>query len=154
VIARYETLSGKTDGYQMAFPDPGFQWLRDKLDVKIECFASPLNCWNQRICSVARDTDSFFGSLGNFFLFEGFTGGRLTAEDPGQPVKGGSFEANPPFVESVMNDMAKRIEYILTTYKEYPFSFAVIVPAWTDCEGDKRFCVIVCVMLGDAWTNI
>ncbi len=154
MIARYETLSGKTDGYQMAFPDPGFQWLRDKLDVKIECFASPLNCWNQRICSVARDTDSFFGSLGNFFLFEGFTGGRLTAEDPGQPVKGGSFEANPPFVESVMNDMAKRIEYILTTYKEYPFSFAVIVPAWTDCEGDKRFCVIVCVMLGDAWTNI
>jgi phosphorylated CTD-interacting factor 1 len=71
VIARYETLSGTSDGYQMAFPDAGFQWLRDRMGVTMECFASPLNCWNQRFCSVARDTDRFFGSQGNFFKFEG-----------------------------------------------------------------------------------
>lgn len=138
MISRYETLSGATDGYQMAFPDPGFQWLRNKMGVKVECFASPLNCWNQRICSVARDTDQFFGSLGNFFLFEGYTGGVVTEGDEGEPVRGGSFEANPPFVESVMNDMAKRIEYLLSKYAEYPFSVTVIVPAWTDCEGKVR----------------
>jgi hypothetical protein len=63
-----------SEGYQMAFPDSGFQWLRDHVGVKIECFASPLNCWNQRFCSVARDTDRFFGSLGNFFLFDRPTG--------------------------------------------------------------------------------
>ncbi len=78
------------------------------------------------------DTDSFFGSLGNFFLFEGYLGGRLTAG----ANQRGSFEVNPPFVESVMNDMTKRIEYLLVKYKEYPFSFAVIVPAWTDCKGE------------------
>eukprot|EP01038_Epipyxis_sp_PR26KG_P014659 gene14659-19694_t len=133
VIARYETLSGNSDGYQMAFPNNGFQWLRDKLAVTVECFASPLNCWNQRFCSVARDTDRFFGSLGNFFLFEGHTG-KLGFDNFGLEL-GGSFEANPPFVESIMNQMAYRIEYLLNTFSNAPFSFVVIVPAWVDCEG-------------------
>lgn len=113
----------------MAFPDYGFQWLRDRVGVRAECFASPLNCWNERFCSVARDTDRFFGSMGNFFSFDlSQTVSRLSAEH-------GSFEANPPFVESVMNDMAKRIQTILTTVQSIPLSFTVIVPAWTDCEG-------------------
>ena len=120
----------------MAFPDNGFQWLRDVMGVKIECFASPLNCWNQRFCSVARDTDRFFGSLGNFFVFNG-QAGVLTEEDSGIPL-GGSFEANPPFVEAIMNDMAVRIDYLLETYPDAPFSIIVVVPAWYDCEGVKR----------------
>jgi hypothetical protein len=119
----------------MAFPDAGFNWLRENVGVKIECFASPLNCWNQRICSVAIDTDIYFGSLGNFFLFDGNRSiGNLTEDDVGLSL-GGSFEANPPFVESIMNSMAKRIEYVLSNYSNVPFSFSVIVPAWTDCEG-------------------
>lgn len=137
VLSRYDSLSGSSDGYQMAFPHKGFQWLRDNVGVKIECFASPLNCWNQRIFSVARDTDQFFGSCGNFFLFDGSVGlGQLTETDIGEPL-GGSFEANPPFVESIMNQMAHKIEQILTKFEkgDVPFSFSVIVPAWTDCEG-------------------
>jgi len=138
VIHRYESLSGASDGYQMAFPHSGFQWLRDNVGVEIECFASPLNCWNQRMCSVARDTDQFFGSMGNFFLFDGSCAtGKVSATNMGLP-QGGSFEANPPFVESVMNRMAHHIEKILTSFAnrdDVPFSFSVIVPAWTDCEG-------------------
>ena len=138
VIHRYESLSGASDGYQMAFPQSGFQWLRDNVGVEIECFASPLNCWNQRICSVARDTDQAFGSMGNFFLFDGNRAtGKVSASDLGLPL-GGSFEANPPFVESVMNRMAHHIEKILTNFAnrdDVPFSFSVIVPAWMDCEG-------------------
>ena len=138
VLARYESLSGASDGYQMAFPHTGFQWLRDNVGVHIECFASPLNCWNQRICSVARDTDQFFGSMGNFFLFDGRSPTGIVGSGlPGLPL-GGSFEANPPFVESVMNQMAHHIEKILTRFEhneDVPFSFSVIVPAWTDCEG-------------------
>lgn len=126
MLARYETLSGKSDGYQMAFPDIGFQFLRDRFDVQTECFASPLNCWNSSFCSIARDTDQFFGSLGNFFCFEGERKGRLV---------GGSFEANPPFVEAVMNQMADRIFYLLRSHPDIPFSFIVIVPAWADCQG-------------------
>lgn len=117
----------------MAFPNEGFKFLRDRFGVTVECFASPLNCWNQRICSVARDTDRFFGSLGNFFRFEGKTG-RVTEEDPGLEL-GGSFEANPPFVEAIMNEMAERIEYLLTRYSHAPFSVIVVVPAWADCKG-------------------
>ncbi|CAM9591721.1 unnamed protein product, partial [Sphacelaria rigidula] len=44
VLARYETLSATSDGYQMAFPASGFRLLRQLLDVDCECFASPLNC--------------------------------------------------------------------------------------------------------------
>lgn len=135
MIQRYESLSGKSDGYQMAFPNIGFQYLKNNFYVKTECFASPLNCFNSRFCSVAKDTDQFFGSLGNFFLFEGSTG-RLTEDDDGLP-EGGSFEANPPFVEAIMNEMADRIFYLLRKYNgKAPLSFIVIVPAWKDCRGN------------------
>ncbi len=43
--------------------------------------------------------------------------------------------ANPPFVESIMNQLAHRIQYLLDRYPDAPFSVVVIVPAWTDCEG-------------------
>jgi hypothetical protein len=93
-----------------------------------------LNCFNQRFCSVARDTDQFFGSLGNFFTFNGVTG-KLSEDDEGLPL-GGSFEANPPFVEAIMNEMSDRIHEILLKYNSVaPFSFIVIVPAWDDCRG-------------------
>lgn len=135
VIARYELLSGSSDGYQMAFPDVGFRWLRDRMGVTAECFASPLNCWNGRFCSVARDTDRFFGSMGNFFHFSGVIPPSLDA--PQDTEGGGSFEANPPFVESIMNEMAAKIERMLSSSERWPVSFVVIVPAWTDCLGIK-----------------
>ena len=131
MVARYETLSGASDGYQMAFPKSGFQWLRDHMGVTVECFASPLNVWNQRFCSVSVGTDRFFGSLGNFFAFSGIipvTGHEIDGSD------GGSFEANPPFVESVMEHMARKMEILLNLYREspVPYSFIVIVPGWDD----------------------
>lgn len=108
----------------MAFPSSGFQWLRDNMGVTAECFASPLNAWNERFCSVAFDTDRYFGSMGNFFCFHGLE----------QPWEGGSYEANPPFVESVMEHMARRIELVLDLYRhsKTPISFTVIVPGWDD----------------------
>ena len=109
----------------MAFPSSGFRWLNANLGVSAECFASPLNAWNERFCSVAYDTDRFFGSMGNFFCYHG---------DTEQPWRGGSFEANPPFVESVMEHMARRIELLLDIYHDadLPLSFTVIVPGWDD----------------------
>jgi hypothetical protein len=80
---------------------------------------------------VAQDTDQFFGGQGNFFDFDQFE-------------EGGSFEANPPFVEATMDRMADRIEWILETHSNVPLSFVVIVPAWTNCHAidlmtDSRF---------------
>ena len=133
VLGRYELLSGSSDGYQMAFPDVGFHWLRHRMGVTAECFASPLNCWNDRFCSVSRDTDRFFGSMGNFFHFCGLVPPSL--DGPIDAQGGGSFEANPPFVESIMNEMAAKIEALLSAAGSRPLSFVVIVPAWTGCLG-------------------
>jgi hypothetical protein len=61
--------------------------------------------------------------------------GKLSEDDEGLPL-GGSFEANPPFVEAIMNEMSDRIHEILLKYNSVaPFSFIVIVPAWDDCRG-------------------
>lgn len=116
VIMRYETISSYNDGYQMAFPNRGFELLRSMVGVTAECFASPLNVTLDQYCSVAYDTDRFFGSCGSFWKFDG---------------ESGSYEANPPFTEEIMERMAKHILHILTTHEE-PFSFAVIIPAWMD----------------------
>ena len=43
-------------------------------------------------------------------------------------MRGASFEANPPFVESIMNEMATRIETLLQGTMA-PMSFVVVVPA-------------------------
>lgn len=116
VLSRYETLSGSSDGYQMAFPASGFRLLRQLVSVDCECFASPLNCTLKRFCSVAYDTDKFFGSEGNFFLSN---------------YQEGSFEANPPFVEEVMERMVDHMHHLLQ-YATGPMSFAIIVPGWND----------------------
>ena len=43
----------------------------------------------------------------------------------------GSFEANPPFVEEVMERMVDHIHHLLERARG-PMSFAVIVPGWDD----------------------
>ena len=49
---------------------------------------------------------------------------------------GGSYEANPPFVEEVMENMARRIIFLLGVHEKRgtPLSFVVIVPGWHDDE--------------------
>lgn len=119
----------------MAFPDHGFAWLRQEMGVTCECFASPLNCYNSSFFSIARDVDRFFGSRGNFFCFRGTSVPISPLPLNGVPITGGSFEANPPFVESIMAEMAKNIELVLAS-NNAPFSFVIIIPGWDDdgCE--------------------
>ncbi|RYH05169.1 hypothetical protein EON65_45425, partial [archaeon] len=91
--------------------------------------------YNGRFCSIARDTDQYFGSLGNFFCYEGEVSRRYNTTGEDYITRGGSFEANPPFVEAVMNEMSDRIMHLLSKYPRSPFSFIVIVPGWSDCKG-------------------
>jgi phosphorylated CTD-interacting factor 1 len=112
----------------MAFPSYGFQWLRDNLGVEFECFSSPLNCWCDKYFSVAMDTDQHFGSLGNFFLFD-INGIKR------DHFAGGSFEVNPPFVDSIMTRTVHHILYLLSNCDPWiPLSFTIILPAWIGCE--------------------
>ena len=114
LLARYSVLEGY--GWQAAIAQPVLAALNKNFGVTVECFSSPLNNYLPTYCSFFPDTDAAFGSVGSFFDFQPFEG---------------SFEANPPFVASLMVLMVSRMDVLLTTATG-PMSFAVVVPAW--CE--------------------
>ena len=113
---RYYFLSGGRSGLQDAVPIDVMNYLTNKIDVKIECFASPLNATLPVYCSMFKDSDKAFGSVGSFFDFN--------------PTEG-SFEANPPFTESIMTRMCCHIIKLLNN-STGPMSFTIIIPHWTD----------------------
>lgn len=117
LLCRYTTFSAP--GYHAAIPVKVFDVLIKYLKVEHEIFASPLNRTLESYTSAYPDVDKYFGSKGDFFhvypkLFE----------------NGGSFEANPPFLEEYMTAFALIAVHYLS--KDIPLSFVVIVPAWTD----------------------
>uniref|UniRef100_A0A3P8PWD4 mRNA (2'-O-methyladenosine-N(6)-)-methyltransferase n=1 Tax=Astatotilapia calliptera TaxID=8154 RepID=A0A3P8PWD4_ASTCA len=120
LLKRYQVMFGsganEGSGLQGALPVLVFQTLNRQFGVSFECFASPLNCYFKQFCSAFPDTDGFFGSRGPFLSF--------------CPVSG-SFEANPPFCEELMDAMVTHFEDLLDQSSE-PLSFIVFVPEWRD----------------------
>ena len=122
VLSRYETFfrnsTLRNEGYGMqgALPNYTFKELNKEFNVKQEMFASPLNCYFSKYCSAFADTDVYFGSCGSFFDYE--------------PIEG-SFQANPPFTEEVIERMAIRIDKLLEK-TDLPLSFIVFIPEWLD----------------------
>jgi phosphorylated CTD-interacting factor 1 len=119
LLIRYETLNAPM--YQCSCTKKTFDVMSQQFGVTKECFASPFNKNAEIYWSAFPDTDSFFGSQGDFF-----TGIRSLQQ------QGGSFYANPPFVEEVIHVLRKRIEEMLTF--DSPVSFIVVLPSWTDDE--------------------
>ena len=120
LLVRYEALAG--GGYQAALNGASFSALQEHWGVEMECFASPLNCRFRRYCSAFPDTDVWFGSSGSFFEFS---------------PSSGSFEANPPFVPSVVEAMTKHMQRLLSAAEERgdALSFIVVIPTWQHTEG-------------------
>ncbi|XP_013883113.1 mRNA (2'-O-methyladenosine-N(6)-)-methyltransferase [Austrofundulus limnaeus] len=120
LLKRYQVMFGSSanegTGLQGALPVSVFEALNRQFGVTFECFASPLNCYFKQFCSAFPDIDSFFGSRGPFLSFS--------------PVSG-SFEANPPFCEELMDAMVTHFEDLLDQSSE-PLSFIVFVPEWRD----------------------
>uniref|UniRef100_A0A669EX09 mRNA (2'-O-methyladenosine-N(6)-)-methyltransferase n=1 Tax=Oreochromis niloticus TaxID=8128 RepID=A0A669EX09_ORENI len=120
LLKRYQVMFGsganEGSGLQGALPVSVFETLNRQFGVSFECFASPLNCYFKQFCSAFPDTDGFFGSRGPFLSF--------------CPVSG-SFEANPPFCEELMDAMVTHFEDLLDQSSE-PLSFIVFVPEWRD----------------------
>lgn len=117
LLCRYQTLPGS--GYHAGITEKSFKVLVKYLRVNHEIFASPFNRTLENYTSAYPDTDIPFGSKGNFFeiysdLFK----------------DGGSFEANPPFLEEHMAAFALIVINVLSN--PVPLSFVVIVPAWID----------------------
>ncbi|XP_013792138.1 phosphorylated CTD-interacting factor 1-like, partial [Limulus polyphemus] len=120
MLKRYQTFIGSNPneghGTQVALPVTVFDCLHKQFGVTFECFASPLNCYFRQYCSAFPDTDSFFGSRGHILRF--------------YPVSG-SFEANPPFCEELMEAVIDHFERLLSESQE-PLSFIVFLPEWRD----------------------
>ena len=123
LLARYYSIQGP--GFQAACPERVFDVLHSCLDVQHECFASPLNCYYGSFCSAFLDVDGPFGTSGSFWDF--------------YPEKGGSFQANPPFVHHVMVAMVDKMESLLLSL-DVPFSFVVIVPVWLEESSYQSMC--------------
>lgn len=120
LLRRYSTLFGSqpSEGVSLqgALPISVFECLHRVFGVTFECFASPLNCYFRQYCSAFADTDGYFGSRGPILKF--------------YPVSG-SFEANPPFCEELMESMVDHFECLLSESPE-PLSFIVFIPEWRD----------------------
>ncbi|XP_037535640.1 mRNA (2'-O-methyladenosine-N(6)-)-methyltransferase [Nematolebias whitei] len=120
LLKRYQVMFGggsnEGTGLQGALPVSVFEVLNRQFGVTFECFASPLNCYFKQFCSAFPDIDSFFGSRGPFLSFS--------------PISG-SFEANPPFCEELMDAMVTHFEDLLDQSSE-PLSFIIFVPEWRD----------------------
>jgi phosphorylated CTD-interacting factor 1 len=140
LLQRYESIGGT--GYQASAPKAVFDCLREEFGVDHECFASPMNCTLPSWGSAFKDTDCFFGSHGSFFDLNNRNWSA-----------GGSFEANPPFVEESMQMMCDCIHQVLQENEErnVKTSFVVVVPCWTDERAhetmrESRFCKRVMIL--------
>lgn len=120
LMKRYQTYFGITSneghGTQAALPVSVFKCLNEHFGVTFECFASPLNCYFRQYCSAFPDTDCFFGSRGPVLEFK--------------PLSG-SFEANPPFCEELMEAFVCRCNKMLTETND-PLSFVVFMAEWRE----------------------
>ncbi|XP_046385814.1 mRNA (2'-O-methyladenosine-N(6)-)-methyltransferase [Ischnura elegans] len=99
---------------QASLPTAVFECLHRAFGVTFECFASPLNCYFRQYCSAFPDTDSYFGSRGPIL--------ELSAVS-------GSFEANGPWCEELLEESVKHFERLLAASHE-PLSFVIFLPDW------------------------
>ena len=65
--------------------------------------------------SAFPDVDGYFGSLGSFFDLK---------------ITSGSYQANPPFTQPIMQRFCDRVETALRDPSVGPLSFTIIVPEW------------------------
>jgi len=144
MMSRYNALSAH--GMQAALPEKVFGYLHDALGCEFECFASPLNARYAKFCSAFYDTDTCFGSIGDFFTATAMKPGPSPNEGALRQwmmKSGGSFEMNPPFIESMMRTMAGRVEEILEqstreSQGKVPLSFAIFLPGWKESEAFQK----------------
>jgi phosphorylated CTD-interacting factor 1 len=125
VLARYASMQGthyKSGNMQASIPPAVFDALYERFDVTHEMFASPLNARCDTFCSASDATDRAFGSKGSAFDFLPYAG---------------SYEANPPFDESVIAALGSHLERVLSASKA-PLSFCVIIPRWTESQAWLR----------------
>uniref|UniRef100_A0A7S1F9N7 PCIF1 WW domain-containing protein n=1 Tax=Noctiluca scintillans TaxID=2966 RepID=A0A7S1F9N7_NOCSC len=130
LLCRYDAMCGpgpkEGGGFHSAVPYSVFDAISEVAGVGVESFASPLltrgGKW--KYCSCFGDLDVYFGSLGSFFD---------TTIAP--ETIGGTFEANPPFTEAVVEPLVEKVLGSLAQASSTgtPLQFFVVLPAGA-CE--------------------
>ncbi|KAL3937987.1 MAG: hypothetical protein SGBAC_007008 [Bacillariaceae sp.] len=121
MLCRYDMLQGA--GLQAGVPGSIMDALLDKLDCRMECFASPLNCRYETFAS-AFDLDVLFGSRSSFFHLN--------------DLPSGCYQANPPFCDGVIGALSRKMEFLLRNAESDPLMFVVFVPAWKDSKSYQQ----------------
>lgn len=113
----YNLLDGK--GLQWSIPNQVMMILKNQLNCKTELFASPLNHSLENYYSLFQ-FDKLFGSRGNFF----------TA--PNSDFKTGTFQVNPPFIDSLFTKTTVKILKLLKIADDNnsALTFIYIMPNW------------------------
>lgn len=113
LLKRYQSFYDKNEGLpsQNSLALSVFGALNKHFGVTFECFASPLNCYFRQYCSIFPDTDGYFGSRGSILNF--------------YPISG-SFQANPPDSEDLINATITHFEKLLENSME-PLSFIIFI---------------------------
>jgi hypothetical protein len=151
MFLRYSTLIN--NGQQWALPHAQFKHLAEHYGINHEGFASPLNSGllslntNGKFCSIFKDTDEVFGSIGSFFDQTMYTDpvdliglGKLNIEEKEkvkEPISPKHWVLNPPFIISVMGRTTDKILREMKAASDLKVEVMVvyILPSWTDFDG-------------------
>jgi len=128
MLLRYASMHGR--GNQWSISKKTYDLLYE-FGFKNEAFASPINSKlmgrdETNFCSLFKDTDEVFGSIGNFFEVD------LSKYTEAWVV-------NPPFVESILTQTAHHILNYVSKHESTGDNgneglFLMIVPSWTDMK--------------------
>ena len=116
IILRYNTLESYNQ--QSAVLPKFYNFLNQQYKINFELFSSSINFSFNNYCTLFYDIESKYGSLGNFNNII---------------LKRGFYVANPPFDETIMNNMSNKLIYFLNNSSE-PLSIFITLPAWDKIE--------------------
>ena len=134
LLLRYEGIF--TKGQNWNFPFKWYDYIYQNYNVRLEGFASPLNSqlllagYDTKFCSLFKDTDNIFGSLGNLFDFD------IEKYVLSMDNKRISIGLNPPYIVSIIDKMLDMIDIWFAKVKE--LRIFVGVPYWQDADFIKR----------------
>lgn len=105
-----------------------YEFINTNFDICFEMFASPLNFNMKRYCTIFLDSDSVFGSIGNFYTLNCDT-------ILNNNIRGVFY--NPPYLPLLMSktiDMCLNLLDVLANSYNYEFSIFAFLPYWSDAE--------------------
>jgi hypothetical protein len=125
MILRYSIFD--TSSQQWSIGIDLYEDISELFDISFETFASPLNFNMYRFCSIFKDTDSIFGSVGSFY--------NLKCENLIlQNIKGVFF--NPPYLPILMKKCSSQCLSLLDEMNKNKFDFTIFsfLPNWDDAD--------------------